>query len=163
MIAQATNWRYILATVAGGIIGDPRLRAWRAFVEAHAAVMDVLERELTERRGISLTWYDALLQLTESPGQRLRMSELADSIVISRSGFSRAARRMEEAGLIAREPSPEDGRGAYVVLTEQGRRVFRRAAAVHLRGVARHFLCHLSEEEAAAMETALRRIRPARR
>src|ERR1700716_788834 len=68
--------------VAGGLARDPRLRAWRAFVEAHTAVMDVLERELTERRGISLTWYDALLQLSEAPGQRLRMSELADSIVI---------------------------------------------------------------------------------
>jgi DNA-binding MarR family transcriptional regulator len=149
--------------VAGGIARDPRLGAWRAFVEAHTAVMDVLERELTERRGISLTWYDALLQLSEAPGQRLRMSELADSIVISRSGFSRAARRMEEAGLIARQPSPEDGRGAYVVLTEQGRRTFLRAAAVHLRGVAEHFLRHLDEEEAAVMETVLRRIRPARR
>src|SRR5689334_15195547 len=125
--------------------------------------MDVLERELTERRGISLTWYDALLQLSEAPGCRMRMSELADSIVISRSGFSRAARRMEEAGLIAREPSPEDGRGAYVVLTEFGRHTFRRAAAVHLRGVADHFLRHLSEQEAAVMESALRRIRPARR
>jgi DNA-binding MarR family transcriptional regulator len=125
--------------------------------------MDVLERELTERRGISLTWYDALLQLSEAPGQRLRMSELADSIVISRSGFSRAARRMEEAGLIAREPSPEDGRGAYVVLTDHGRHTFRHAAMVHLRGVSEHFLCHLTEEEAATMETALRRVRPARR
>jgi DNA-binding MarR family transcriptional regulator len=124
--------------------------------------MDVLERELTERRGISLTWYDALLQLSEAPGQRMRMSELADSIVISRSGFSRAARRMEEAGLIAKEPSPEDGRGAYVVLTDVGRRAFRRAAAVHLRGVAEHFLCHLTEEEAAVMERALRRVRPER-
>jgi len=153
----------ILRNVAGGLARDPRLQAWRAFVEAHTAVMDILERELTERRGISLTWYDALLQLSEAPDQRLRMSELADSIVISRSGFSRAARRMEEAGLIAREPSPEDGRGAYVVLTDHGRRMFRRAAAVHLRGVAEHFLRHLSEEEAAVMEAALRRIRPARR
>ena len=149
--------------VAGGLARDPRLRAWRAFVEAHTAVMDVLERELMERRGISLTWYDALLQLSEAPGCRLRMSELADSIVISRSGFSRAARRMEEAGLIARQPSPEDGRGAYVVLTDHGRRTFRRAAAVHLRGVADHFLRHLSEDDAAVMEAALRRIRPARR
>src|SRR5215831_18831982 len=149
--------------VAGGIARDPRLGAWRAFVEAYTAVMDLLERELTERRGISLTWYDALLQLSEAPGNRMRMSELADSIVISRSGFSRAARRMEEAGLIARQPSPEDGRGAYVVLTDHGRRVFRRAAAVHLRGVSEHFLRHLTDEEAAAMESALRRIRPARR
>jgi DNA-binding MarR family transcriptional regulator len=146
-----------------GLARDPRLRAWRAFIEAHTAVMDVLERELMERRGISLTWYDALLQLSEAHGERLRMSELADSIVISRSGFSRAARRMEEAGLIAREPSPEDGRGAYVVLTPHGRRTFRRAAAVHLRGVAEHFLRHLDEREAATMETALRRVRPARR
>jgi DNA-binding MarR family transcriptional regulator len=124
--------------------------------------MDVLERELTERRGISLTWYDALLQLSEAEGGRMRMSELADSIVISRSGFSRASRRMEQAGLIAREPSPEDGRGAYVVLTEHGRRTFRRAAGVHLRGVAEHFLRHLDEEEAAVFERVLRRVRPVR-
>src|SRR5438874_2720356 len=58
--------------VAGGLARDPRLRAWRAFVESHTAVMDVLERELMERRGISLTWYDALLQLSEAPGERLR-------------------------------------------------------------------------------------------
>ena len=132
-------------------------------MEAHTAVMDALEHELMEQRGISLTWYDALLQLSEAPGCRLRMSELADSIVISRSGFSRAARRMEEAGLIARQPSPEDGRGAYVVLTDHGRRTFRRAAAVHLRGVASHFLRHLSEQEAAVMEAVLRRVRSARR
>lgn len=149
--------------MAGGIARDSRLGAWRAFVEAHTAVMDVLERELTERRGMSLTWYDALLQLSEAPGNRLRMSELADSIVISRSGFSRAARRMEEAGLIGREPSPEDGRGAYVVLTDTGRRAFRRAAAIHLRGVEEHFLRFFDEREAAIMEAVLRRVRPARR
>jgi DNA-binding MarR family transcriptional regulator len=124
--------------------------------------MDILERELTERRGISLTWYDALLQLNEAPGHRLRMSELADSIVISRSGFSRAARRMEQAGLIAREPSPEDGRGAYVVLTDLGRRTFRRAAAIHLRGVEEHFLRYFDEGEAQIVESVLRRVRPAR-
>ncbi len=124
--------------------------------------MEVLERDLIERRGISLTWYDVLLQLSEAPRCRMRMSELADSIVISRSGFSRAARRMEAAGLIAREPSPEDGRGAYVVLTDHGRRTFRRAAAVHLRGVAEHFLRHLDEREAAVVEAVLRRVRPAR-
>src|SRR6266568_5139636 len=100
MIAHATKWTEYPRGVAGGLARDPRLRAWRAFVEAHTAVMDVLERELMERRGISLTWYDVLLQLSEAPESRLRMSELADSIVISRSGFSRAARRMEEAGLI---------------------------------------------------------------
>jgi DNA-binding MarR family transcriptional regulator len=153
----------ILGTVAGGVARDPRLPAWRAFVETHAAVLDVLERELVERRGISLTWYDALLQLTEAPGQRMRMTELAESIVISPSGFSRAARRMEEAGLIARVPSPEDGRGAYVVLTDRGRRVFRHAAAVHLRGVAEHFLRHLSEEDAAVLERVLKRVKAARK
>jgi DNA-binding MarR family transcriptional regulator len=141
---------------------DPRLPAWRAFVETHAAILDVLERELAERRGISLTWYDALLHLTEAPGQRMRMTELAASIVISPSGFSRAARRMEAAGLIARVPCPEDGRGAYVVLTERGRHEFRRAAAVHLRGVAEHFLTHLSQEDAAVLERVLTRVKTAR-
>jgi len=70
---------------------------------------------------------------------------------------------MEEAGLIAREPSPEDGRGAYVVLKPHGGTRSGARAAVHLRGVAEHFLRHLSEEEAAVMEAALRRVRPARR
>jgi DNA-binding MarR family transcriptional regulator len=70
---------------------------------------------------------------------------------------------MEEAGLIAREPSPEDGRGAYVVLTEQGRRTFRKAAAVHLRGVEEHFLRFFDEGEAEVVERVLRRVRPLRR
>src|SRR2546430_16557492 len=102
--------------------------------------MDVLERELMDRRGISLTWYDALLQLSEAPDCRLRMSELADSIVISRSGFSRAARRMGAAGPIPREPSPEDGRGASVVLTDHGPPTFRPTAPAHPRRLAAHSL-----------------------
>jgi DNA-binding MarR family transcriptional regulator len=144
--------------MARGISHDPRLPAWRAFLEAHTAVTDELERELRQRRGMPLTWYDALLRLSEAPEQRMRMSDLAASIVLSRSAFSRAARRMEAAGLIERRPSPEDGRGAYAAMTEAGRRAFRRAAAIHLRGVEEHFLRHLTQDEAAVLERVLRRV-----
>ena len=143
---------------------DPRrLAAWRALLEAHAAVTERLERELVAARGLPLSRYEVLLRLHQAPGGRLRMQELADSVLLSKSGLSRLVDRMEAAGLVARERCPSDRRGAFAVLTEQGRTALRRAAPVHLRGIQEHFAGHLDDDEVRVLAAALRRVAAAAR
>jgi DNA-binding MarR family transcriptional regulator len=142
---------------------ERHLAAWRSLLEAHAAVVELLSRELEEGRGLPLGWYDVLLTLDRSPEQRLRMQELAQSVLLSKSGLTRLIDRMEAKGLVRREPSPSDRRGAFAVLTSQGRSVFRRAAPVHLRGIQEHFARHLDDDEAATLFDTLSRVTAAAR
>lgn len=135
-----------------------KLAAWRSFLTAHAEVVDVLAGELLEERDIPLHWYEVLLYLGESEHGRLRMHELAESLLLSRSATTRFIDRIERAGLVRRTPCSEDGRGLFVELTDKGRRVFREAAPVHLRGIDEHFTSLLSEREAQLMTEAFTRI-----
>jgi DNA-binding MarR family transcriptional regulator len=138
---------------------DRQLDAWRAFIRAHAALLDVLGRELEAERGVPLTFYDVFVNLSEAGG-RLRMSDLADAVVLSRSGVTRVVDRMEKAGYVRRERCPSDRRGSFAVLTPKGRRALRDAWPVHARGVAEHFARNLSDEEAALLADVLRRMAP---
>jgi DNA-binding MarR family transcriptional regulator len=133
------------------------MKAWRAFLEAHSSVVRKLERELREERDMPISWYDALVQLDEAGGV-LRMHELAERMLLSRSATTRFADRLERAGLIERRQSADDRRGTEVLLTPAGRGRLREAAPVHLRGVARHFADHLSDREAAELEAILRKV-----
>src|SRR5262245_16656275 len=99
---------------------------WPLFLAAHAVLVDEIEARLAAVQLPPLTWYDVLWSLEQAPVQRLRMSELARKVVLSRSNLTRLVDRLEEAGLVARERSGEDRRGAYAVLTEQGRATRRR-------------------------------------
>ena len=141
---------------------DPRLRAWIAFLQAHAAVTRRLEAELQAEQALSLADYDALVQLTIAPDRRLRMSELADRVVLSRSGVSRLVDRLEGQGLVARRACPTDARGSWAELTAVGLDRLRAAAPVHLRGVDAHFLAHIDEGDreviVAALEGVVRRL-----
>ncbi len=134
-----------------------RLAAWRAFLQAHALVTDVLARELEDAGQVPLPWYDVLLVLTEAGG-RLRMQELASRLVLSRSGITRLVDRLQDAGYVGREHCSEDRRGTWAVLTAEGRAALRRAAPVHLRGIEEHFTRHLSDGDAATLRDALTRI-----
>jgi DNA-binding MarR family transcriptional regulator len=143
---------------------DPlHLAAWRALLETHAAVTELLARELATERGLPLKAYDVLLNLAEAPGGRLRMQELSASVLLSKSGLSRVVDRMEEGGLVRREQSEDDRRGWFAVLTEHGRSTLRRAAPVHLRGIQEHFARHLDDEEARVLATVLARVSAAAR
>ena len=138
---------------------DPaQLSAWRRLLEAHAAVTELLEHELLAERGLPLTRYDVLLNLAEAPGGRLRMQELSNSVLLSKSGLSRLVDRMVEAGLVRRERCEDDRRGWFAVLTDQGRSALRRAAPVHLRGIQEHFARHLEPDEVEALIAALSRV-----
>jgi DNA-binding MarR family transcriptional regulator len=134
------------------------LAAWRAFLTAHARVLDVMERELVHERAMPLAWYDVLVQLSEAEGHRLRMHDLARLILLSRAGLTRLVDRMGAAGLVERVPCEHDRRGTFVAMTSAGRTAIEEAAPVHLRGVQEHFVRHLDEAELAVMQRALGRV-----
>ena len=136
---------------------EQHLQAWRALLEAHAALVRRLNDELQVECGLPLTWYDALVQLHEAGG-RLRMGELADRLLLSRSATTRFADRLESAGLVVRRPVEDDRRGTEVALSEEGLATLRSAAPVHLRGIAEHFAAGLDAEEAVALTGLLARF-----
>ncbi|HET8581943.1 MAG TPA: MarR family winged helix-turn-helix transcriptional regulator [Jatrophihabitans sp.] len=138
--------------------GDWRVGVWRSFLRAHAGVMRELERELVAEAGMPLGWYDVLLTLAEAPDRRLRMAELADRVLLSRSGVTRLVDRLQAEGLVRREPSPHDARGTYTVLTADGLARLRRAAPVHLAGIRRHWLARFSDDELRTLGELLERL-----
>ncbi len=138
---------------------DPEhLAAWRVFLEAHAAVTRELNDELEAAEGFPLAWYDVLVQLQEAGGT-LRMHQLAESLLISRSATTRFVDRLEARGLITREVCDEDRRGMNVVLSDEGLATLRRASPGHLDGVERLFAAHLSDEDARRLTEILTRVR----
>lgn len=136
----------------------PQLEAWRAFLSGYRALIDVLEDELKCAQGLPLTWYDVLAQLHDAPGNRLRMKELAGSIMLSKSGLTRVVDRLVGADLVARESCPSDRRGYEAVLTSAGRQAFEGAFPVHLEGIERHFSRHLTDDEARALSRTLAKL-----
>ena len=134
---------------------DPRLRAWIAFLRAHAAVTRRLEAALHAARELGLAEYDALVQLALADDRRLRMSELAERVVLSRSGVSRLVDRLETAGLVARAACKDDARVSWATLTDTGFARLREASPVHLRGVETHFLAQIPDDDREALVHAL--------
>lgn len=136
-----------------------RLDAWRALLRAHAAVVDRIERDLAaDADNLPLVWYDVLLALSGAPDRRLRMHDLARAIVLSRSGLTRRVDRLEAAGLLCRQRDPSDRRGAFAVLTDEGRAALRQTWPAYARGIQEHFARHLDDEEARALSAALERV-----
>ncbi len=138
---------------------DPeRLRAWRLFLTAQARLLPVLADELQAERNLPLPWYEVLLWLNEAPGRRLRLQELARTVLLSQSRITRLVDDMVRAGLVRREASEQDRRSTYAVLTDAGKRTLRAAAPVHLRGIHEHFTSHLTDEEAERLASALEKV-----
>jgi DNA-binding MarR family transcriptional regulator len=134
-----------------------QLASWRTFLRAHALVNRVLEAELEADQQLSLAAYDVLVQLYEAPGHRLRMTELADAVLLSRSGVTRLVDRLEKIGLVSRCPVAGDGRGVAAELTEAGASRLRTASRTHLTGVMRHFVEPLGDD-LAVLERISRRL-----
>lgn len=137
---------------------DPRLRTWRTFLRAHARVARQLEAELQAEQDLALTDYDVLVQLAAADERRLRMSELADRLLLSRSGATRLVDRLVGEGLVERVSCESDRRGQWAALTAAGYERLRRASPTHLRGVATHFLDRFSPDELSGLERMLDRI-----
>jgi DNA-binding MarR family transcriptional regulator len=142
----------------GAAIDPARLSAWRALLEAHATVVAAVEHALAAASLPPLSWYDVLWPLYAAPERRLRMRELAERVLISRTGLVRLVDRVEAAGLLAREPVPGDRRGAYAAITSEGIAMLRRMWPIYGGVLAARFAEPLSDAEADVLAAALGRI-----
>ena len=143
---------------AGDPSDAPGIETWRSFLVAHARITRRLDDELQAAHGLSLAEYDALLQVANAPGRRIRMNVLAERVILSRSGITRLVDRLEAQGCLARSACATDARGQEAVLTTVGLERLRAAATTHLEGVHRYFLDRLDGPELAALETSLGRV-----
>jgi DNA-binding MarR family transcriptional regulator len=144
-----------LMTKAGDWRQDEGILAWSAFLRAHAAVVRRIEADLEAKTRLPLGWYDVLLELNAAPGRRMRMQELGEAAVLSRSRVSRIVDELVTAGLAERRPNPDDRRSSYAAITDEGRKVFRRAAPAYLAAVREHFVSGLTPEQVTAVRKAM--------
>src|SRR5215467_2992445 len=135
-----------------------QLAAWRAFLKVHATIVNQIDHDLAAAEQLPLSSYDVLIELYNAPERRLRMHDLAERVVLSRSGLTRLVDRLETQGYLTRDPCKTDRRGAYAVLTEQGLEALRHAWPVYAQGIARYFGQWLTIEEALVLESALERM-----
>jgi DNA-binding MarR family transcriptional regulator len=143
--------------LAREVPGKRGLQAWSALLRAHAALLRQLETDLESKTGLALADYDVLAQLAVAGGS-LRMTELADRALISRSGMTRRVARLVREGLVSRANADADARGVVVLLTDSGLDRLTVAAPVHLRGVSDLFIANLDDQELAVLESALAKV-----
>lgn len=139
-------------------LDESRSSAWRIFITTYTKVIELIERDLAEADLPSLGWYDVLLALEEAPEHRLRMHELAEFIVLSRSNLTRLVDRLEAESLLYRESCPTDRRGAFAVITDKGLALRHRMWLVYAQSIAEHFACYLSDTEVSLLAKALKRV-----
>ena len=116
---------------------------WRRFVETHAAIVRKLDEDLRANSGLTLSSFEVLYELVRAPGNRLRMAELADKLLFTRSGVTRLVDRLQRDDLVVRSDCDHDGRGVYAMLTKQGFDTFESACGPHIDGVRRLFFDRL--------------------
>lgn len=137
---------------------EQKLAAWRAYLFSFGTVMRSLESEMQEEQDLLLTWYEILAHLNSAENGQMRMQELAESTLFSRSGLTRIIDRMDDIGLVTRQPCPEDRRGMYAVITDEGRAALESAMPGHVRGIRDHFLSHMSDDDIRALHRALSKV-----
>ena len=143
--------------VAREVPGGRGLKAWDALLRAHATLLRQLETDLESKTGLALADFDVLAQLAIAGGS-LRMTELADRALISRSGMTRRVARLVEEGLVRRAHADGDARGVVILLTDSGLDRLTVTAPVHMRGVADLFVAKLDDQELAVLESALAKV-----
>ena len=142
------------------LLNRDELGAWRGLLRVHAGMTKTLDAELMREHRLPLTSYEVLLYLADSPEGRLRMSELADSVLLSRSGLTRLVDRMERDGLLRRQRCEEDQRGWFAEVTDEGRELFERARVTHLDGVRERFLSRLTSDEQRKLAALWEKVSP---
>jgi DNA-binding MarR family transcriptional regulator len=145
---------------ATGALDDRELRAWRGLLRVHASLSKALDHQLDREHGLPLTSYEVLLYLADAEGEKMRMCDLASSVILSRSGLTRLVDRLERDGLLVRESCPSDARGAFAKLTPAGHEKLAAARATHLAGVRSLFLDHLSPQEQEVLAGVWERVLP---
>ena len=135
-------------------LDDEEMAAWRSMIDVQTAIMAALDSELVEGHGLAEGDYGVLVTLSEAPGRRLRMCDLALALHLSPSGITRRLDGMVKHGLVARQPSTDDGRVMLAVLTPEGQAVLDVAAPDHVAGVRRQFFDHLSRTQVRNLAAA---------
>jgi DNA-binding MarR family transcriptional regulator len=144
--------------VVSKVLPDRRgLEAWSALLRAHATLVRQLESDLEQETGLALADFDVLAQLAIAGGE-MRMTELADKALISRSGMTRRVARLVDEGLVRRTNSAADARGVVVALTDAGVTRLAKTAPVHARGIADLFVSRLDDQELAAIKSAMEKV-----
>jgi len=143
--------------VANELPGGRGIRAWQSLLRAHATLMRQLESDLEQQTGLALADYDVLAQLAIADGE-LRMTELANRALISRSGMTRRVARLVEEGLVRRSDADADGRGVAVALTDAGVARLSETVPAHVSGIAEFFVSRLDDQELAVLERALDKV-----
>ena len=136
------------------------LGAWRGMLRVHTALVKELDAELAAAHDLPLSSYEVLITLESAPGRKRRMAELADSVLLSRSGMTRLVDRLEKDQLLVRDTCTDDGRGCYAVLTDKGAELLATARPTHLDGVRERFLRHFSEDEMRLLASLWERVLP---
>ncbi|MCU1500107.1 MAG: transcriptional regulator, MarR family [Acidimicrobiales bacterium] len=132
--------------------------AWGALLQVHAALVPILDKEVQSQTGLPLSWYDVLLELATEPEGRLRMSDLAERVVLSRTRVSRLADELVARGLITKEGHPDDRRSAYAVITTAGLAEFSASAPVYIRAIESKFASTLTNEDLLLLSRVLGKI-----
>jgi DNA-binding MarR family transcriptional regulator len=136
------------------------LGAWRGLLRVHSALVKALDAELLAAHSLPLTSYEVLINLQAAPGRRRRMAELADGVLLSRSGMTRLVDRLERDGLLERDACTDDGRGTFAVLTDKGEELLSEARRTHLDGVRERFLRHFEAGELRTLAGFWERVLP---
>jgi DNA-binding MarR family transcriptional regulator len=128
-------------------VSEQEFEAWRLFLRAHAAITRRLDSRLSDTHQLTLSQYEVLFRLAKAPGRKMRMSELAESVLLTRSGVSRLVGALEQGRLVERASCSADGRGAFARLTPAGHEKLRQAAGTHSDGVRELYLRRFSKLE----------------
>jgi DNA-binding MarR family transcriptional regulator len=147
----------VAAPTAAAELDEAELAAWKGVLRVHAALVKVLDAELEARHGFPLTSFEVLVSLRRAPGGKLRMAELAEHALLSRSGMTRLIDRLEREGMVCRSSCDRDGRGCYAVLTAGGSEAVDNARATYIAVVRAGFLSHFSHAEMGELAALLQR------
>lgn len=132
-------------------LSPAELAAWRGLLQVNARVTAALDAQMRSEHGLSVSSYEVLMFLADAPGHQLRMAEIADRVLLSRSGLTRLVDRLVQLGYVARCADEADGRGSYAELTDAGRAAFRAAQRTHREGVREFFLDRLSTTDTVVL------------
>ncbi|MBW8803649.1 MAG: MarR family transcriptional regulator [Catenulispora sp. 13_1_20CM_3_70_7] len=139
-------------------LDDDEQAVWRRYISVMRLLPDRLNASLSRGHGITLIDYEVLARLSEAPLRRLRMTELAEGALLSKSRLSHQISRMEKEGLVRREPCETDGRGYFAVLTDAGWEKLLAAVPTHVRDVRETFVSPMGREQLLALGEALSAI-----
>ncbi|MDQ3569106.1 MAG: MarR family transcriptional regulator [Actinomycetota bacterium] len=156
-ITASDGARRTTLSLSSGADEDDDIEAWRLFLVAHAAAVRMIEQDVG-RVGIPLTWYDVLLELNAATDGQLRMQELSDRVVLSRTRVSRLVDEMALHGLVRKRPDDHDRRSTWAVITPEGRTALHETAPVYMTGIREHFNQYLTKAEKRALVRALSKV-----